>query len=383
MSEFIALAGMGGTASMVPAGRRSHPGTAVHCEIRPLASCDGIAAEWADLAARAIEPNPFLDPGFALTAAQHLVSFRDVALMLLWQGEAERQPRRLIGLVPFRRRQRLFAAEALDEFADPRLFNGTPLIDSTFMAPALSALLRAWRREAGPTAGLTFPAVDPAGPFAAALIRIARRHGFVADWQGLGMPGPQLADMAVVAEARTALEAQGTLRLEKPSTLADRRDAVEMLLALEASGRRGQTGRATLQDIREAAFLRSMTRSLSRQKLCRIALLMLDERPIAAALTLGRAPTNWLYLAAGDDSLAPAEPLALLLAMMNKAAPARQIRLAGGLRIFGAESDGFGTLRLSHRRAGTPADLAARIQRRIGQSLFRTRSDQPATQADR
>lgn len=373
MSKIMALASVGGTASMMPTGARSHPGTAVHCEIRPLSSCDGIVGEWADLAARAIEPNPFLDPGFALAAAQHLVSFRDVALMLLWQGEAARQQRRLIGLVPFRRRQRLFAAEALDEFADPRLFNGTPLIDSTFVAPALSALLRAWRREAGPTAGLTFPAVDPAGPFATALIRIARRHGFTADWQDIGLPGPRLADSAGPREARTALEAQGTLRLEEPSTLAGRRDAVEILLALEASGQRGQTGRATLQDIREAAFLRSMSRNLSRQKLCRIALLMLDEKPIAAALTLGRAPSRWLYLAAGDDGLAPARPLALLLAMMRKAAPARSIRLAGGLPIFEAVSGGFGTLRLNHRRAGTPADLAARIRRRIGQSLFRPR----------
>jgi len=380
MSEIIALAGRGST---VPTGSRSHPGTAVHREIRPLASCDGIVGEWADLAARAIEPNPFLDPGFALAAAQHLVSFRDVALMLLWQGEAGRQPRRLIGLVPFRRRQRLFAAEALDEFADPRLLNGTPLIDGSFVAPALSALLRAWRKEAGPTAGLTFPAIDPAGPFAAALMRIARRHGFVADWQGLGMPSPRLTGQANLAEARAALEARGMLRLEEPSTLAGRRDAVEILLALEASGRRGQTGRATLQDIREAAFLRSMSRSLSRQKLCRIALLMLDERPIAAALTLGRSSTGWLYLAADDDDLAAARPLALLLAMMRKAAPSRQIRLAGGLPIFGAESEGFGTLRLNHRRAGTPADLAARIRRRIGQSLFRARSDQLAPQADR
>lgn len=376
MSEIIALASLGGTASMMPTVLRSLPGMAIHCEIRPLASCDGIVREWADLAARAIEPNPFLDPGFALAAAQHLVSFRDVALMLLWQGEAGRQSRRLIGLVPFRRRERLFAAEALDEFADPRLLNGTPLIDDTFAAPALSALFRVRRREAGPTAGLTFPAIDPAGPFATALIRIAGKQGFVADWQALGMPSPRLAGQASLAEARAKLEARGTLRLEEPSTLAGRRDAVEILLALEASGRRGQTGRATLQDIREAAFLRSMSRSLSRQKLCRIALLMLDDRPIAAALTLGRGSSHWLYLAADDDGLAPAKPLALLLAMMRKAAPARQIRLAGGLPIFGAESDGFGTLRLSHRRAGTPADLAARIRRRIGQSLFRARSDQ-------
>ena len=374
MSEIMALAGTGAamstTASSPP---RLHPGTAVHCEIRPLGSCADIIGEWADLATRAIEPNPFLDPGFALAAAQHLVSFRDVALMLLWQGGPGGQSRRLIGLAPFRRRQRLFAAEALDEFADPRLLNGTPLIDATFVAPALSALLRAWRGEAGPTAGLTFHAIDPGGPFAAALTGLARRHGFLADWHSLGRPDAQFTAPTDLREARAAFEAHGTLRLEEPSTLAGRRDAVEILLALEASGRRGRTGSATLQDIREAAFLRSMSRGLSRQKLCRIALLMLDEIPIAAALTIGRSPASWLYLAADEDALARARPLALLLAMMRKTAPSRQIRLAGGLPVFGAKSDGFATLRLSHRRAGTPADLAARISRRVGQSLFRPR----------
>ena len=376
MSEFMAPAGRGGTASAVISGPGAHSGTAVRCEIRALASCDGMVEEWADLAARTIEPNPFLDPGFALAAAQHLVAFREVALMLLWRGEAGRQPGRLVGLVPFRRRPRLFAGEALDQFADPRLLNGTPLIDATFVSPALSALLGAWRREAGPTAGLSFPAIDPAGPFAAALMRVAPRHGFAAEWQGPGLPSSRLADMTGSGEVRAALEAKGTLRLEEPSTLAGRRDAVEILLALEASGQRGQTGRATLQDIREAAFLRSMSRSLSRHKLCRIALLMLDDKPIAAALTLGRAPVRWLYLAAGDDGLAPAAPLTLLLTMMCKAAAARQIRLAGGVPILGTASEGFGTLRLNHRRAGTPADLAARIRRRIGQSLFRARADQ-------
>ncbi|MCO5090860.1 GNAT family N-acetyltransferase [Bosea sp. (in: a-proteobacteria)] len=331
------------------------PDAAIHSELRPLSECEAIRREWTELAGRALEANPCLEPGFALPAAQHLVSFRDAALMLLWQGDPGSQRRHLVGLVPCRRRRRLFAAEALEGFADPRLMNGTPLIDGNLAAPALAAFLRGWQ---GPAAGsFTLSGLDPAGAFAATLARVAEGQGVTLAWQPL--PGHRPAAPAAEESPRE----KGRLSLVEAINQADRRDAVEIMLALEASGARGRAGQATLQDTREVGFLRSMSRDLGRRKLCRPTLLTLDGRPIAGALTLGRGASSWLYLGVADEAFAPLAPLAVLLAMMRKAAPSRRILLPGG----------FGTLRLAGPRPQRPAALAARLGERIGRPLFRLR----------
>ena len=377
MGGIMALAGVGhsGPSIGIPAATR-RPQAVVRGEVRPLSACGDIARQWSNLAARALEPNPCLEPGFLLPAAQHLIAFRDAALLLLWQAAPEPEGRRLIGLVPLRQRRRIFGATTLEGFSDRRLLNGTPLIDKDQAAVALSGLLRQQREAGTGRLDLTLSAIDPAGSFAATLARIAVGQGVAVDWLERTGVRPDLAGPSRLAIAQEALAARGKLSLREPRALSARRDAVEILLALEASGAYARSGRATLQDTREAAFLRSMSRHLGRQKLCRVALLMLDEQPIAAALTLGRGACCWLYLAVEDETLAAFAPLSLLLTLMRGAAPARQILLSSGLPLFGAQRDGFGNMRLTSGMPRSPAELAARMGRRIAQSLFRPR---PAT----
>jgi hypothetical protein len=336
------------------------PDAAIHSELRPLGECEAIRREWADLSGRALEANPCLDPGFALAAAQHLVSFRDAALLLLWQGDPGSERRRLVGLVPCRRRRHLFAPETVEGFADPRLLNGTPLIDHSVAEPALTAFLRGWQGHGHAAGSFPLSGVDPTGAFAATLAQVAERHGVNLAWQHQTEAPP--------AAAEKSLRGMGRLSLVEAANQTDRRDAVEIMLALEASGARGRAGKATLQDTREVGFLRSMSRDLGRRKLCRIALLTLDGRPIAGALTLGAAASSWLYLGVGDEAFAPLEPLAVLLAMMRKAAPSRRILVPGG------QGEGSSTLRLTWpQRPRRPADLAARLGERLHRPLFRLR----------
>jgi len=352
------------------------PDAAIYSELRALSACDAIRHEWADLASRALEANPCIEPGFALAAAQHLVSFRDAELMLLWQGDPSSERRRLVGLVPCRTRRHVFAADTLEGFADPRLLNGTPLLDNTFAAPALAAFLRDWRRCSHATEAFSLSGIDPAGAFASTLARVADGQGVAVGWQPLVGRRLELPPTAHIATSDETLRDKGRLILAEATNQADRRDAVEILLAIEASGSRGRAGKATLQDTREVGFLRSMSRDLGRQKLCRIAVLVLDERPIAAALTLGKGPSCWLYHGVGDEVYAELEPLPMLLAMMRKAQPSRQILLPGGLPLFGARDEAFGTITLTRRpqqRARRPADLAMRLRERITRALFRPR----------
>lgn len=377
MSTIRALAATEGSATAaLPSLPLPRPDATIYSELRALSACDAIRHEWADLASRALEANPCLEPGFALAAAQHLVSFRDAELMLLWQGDPSSERRRLVGLVPCRARRHIFAADTLDGFADPRLLNGTPLLDSTFAAPALAAFLRDWRRCSHATEAFSLSGIDPAGAFATTLARVADGQGVAVGWQPLVGRRLELPPTARIATSDEALRDKGRLILAEATNQADRRDAVEILLAIEASGSRGRAGKATLQDTREVGFLRSMSRDLGRQKLCRVAVLVLDDRPIAAALTLGKGSSCWLYHGVGDEAYAALEPLPMLLAMMRKAQPSRQILLPGGLPLFGARDEAFGTISLTRRRAqGTrrPVDLAARMREKIVRSLFRPR----------
>jgi len=376
MSMITALAATDGIATAAAPRPLPHPDAAIHSELRALGACESIREEWADLAGRALEANPCLEPGFALAAAQHLVSFRDADVMLLWQGDPQSERRRLVGLVPCRTRRHLLAPATLEGFADPRLLNGTPLLDHTFAAPALAAFLRGWRGRSHAAEAFSLSGIDPAGAFATTLARVADGHGVAVGWRPLVGRRLELPPTVCIAVSDEILRDKGRLILAEATNQADRRDAVEIMLAIEASGSRGKAGKATLQNNREVAFLRCMSRDLGRQKLCRIAVLVLDDKPIAAALTLGKGASCWLYHGVGDEAHAALEPLPMLLAMMRKAQPSRQILLPGGLPLFGARDEAFGTITLTRRplrRAPRPADLAIRMRERLARALFRPR----------
>ena len=71
--------------------------TAFTAEWRWLSDLIPITDEWRDLARRALEPNVFYEPGFALAAAAEFGN--DVGAVLVWSGT---RPRKLLGFFPAR-----------------------------------------------------------------------------------------------------------------------------------------------------------------------------------------------------------------------------------------------------------------------------------------
>ena len=65
---------------------------------------DGHRAAWRALADRAVEPNPFLEPDFALSAALHLPPGQRPEFVLVWQGAGFEPRARLIGVIAVERR---------------------------------------------------------------------------------------------------------------------------------------------------------------------------------------------------------------------------------------------------------------------------------------
>ena len=89
-------------ASAIASARRAtvadrYAANSLAVEWRSVAELEPIADAWRELAARALEPNVFYEPAFALPAAN--VFGRDAGALLVWSGTS---PRKLLGFFPAR-----------------------------------------------------------------------------------------------------------------------------------------------------------------------------------------------------------------------------------------------------------------------------------------
>lgn len=292
-------------------------------ERRTLAACAAIEAEWRDLATRAIEANPFFEPDFALPAAQHLVDFRDTPVLLVWSGATA--SRRLLGFVPARLQRRLLGHDELTGLSNPRLGIATPLIDQDQAERVVAALLHApGRWGLANTQNLQLQRLDLDGPLLRSVMRVAQHTGHAVSLE----PAPEPASIMGAPDLtslRHGLSRHGKLGFAESSSRQELRDMVELHLALEASGSLARAGAAVLQDIRESAFLRAMTRNLAGSHRCRVGLLNLDDKPVAGAILIGKGPRLWLYSGVEDDRFISFAPLAQLVAWLGRRGRQREI----------------------------------------------------------
>lgn len=344
----------------------ARPGAACHVESRRLSACGEIAASWSALARRAVTANPFFEPGFLLPAAQHLVAFREVSVLLVWQDGAGAQERRLVGFMPYRRKARMLRPESVTGCEDARLLCDWPLIDREGALPAAGALLRALKVSGMIGEGLRLHALAPDNPLRLTLASAARLEGLAVT---ASLHPPRVPSASDAPAQRFSLQ--------EARNQSELRDGVEILMALEASGATGRAGGATVQDNRESAFLRAMSRNLAREKLCRVSLLMDEARPVAAALTLGRGKRRWLYKAAAEEAGTARETrdrLEGLLALIRQGSPGLEL-LGLGDRLAlpaGAEA-AVHDLAFGEASPRRPVDLARRLRAGLDRSLFRLR----------
>ncbi|MFN3671754.1 MAG: GNAT family N-acetyltransferase [Bosea sp. (in: a-proteobacteria)] len=357
----------GSAGSAADPGSGAEPSGPLMAELRPLAACADIRAEWTSLAARAIEPNLFFEPDFVLAATQHLVAFGEAAAVLVWQGPEDAPRRRLLGLFPCFRRNRLFGSDELVGFSDRRIANGAPLIDAAMAQPVIETAL-SLRHEGMPVGrGLVLRQIALDSPILTPMLAAAERLGLSAT---LRPSKPMVRQAGLdLARARATLERRGELSLTETSARGEVRDAVELVLALDASGASGRSGAAALQDTREVGFLRALTRGLARQRQCRLALLALDGEPIAGAILLGRARASYFYMGAQDDAHADCAPLRVLLALLRQNA-GRTILNTSSLEPPLVET-ATAELQLKPQAAMTPRDLAGRAREALRRSFSR------------
>ena len=283
-----------------------------------LAALAGFRDEWRDLAGRALEPNVFYDPAFALAAAR--IFGADAGAVLVWSKTA---PQRLIGLFPARIERRYGVRTALTGWTHPYAPFGVPLVDREEAEAAIVAFLDRVEADDRLPKLVLLPFIATEGPFMATLSRVLDRHGgaiepFGAHARALLAPRSEphtYLDRALTHKKHKELRRQrrrlldrGQLKVLAAQTPDEIPRALNDYLALEASGWKGRAGTAAGQHADLRAFMRDAIEALAADGHARIDRLMQHGRPLAATITLRSGTTAWFWKIAYAEEVARASP---------------------------------------------------------------------------
>ena len=299
-------------------------------EWRRLGELGAIEHEWRDLGRRALEPNVFYEPDFALAAAP--VFGRDVGAILVWSGT---RPRKLLGFFPARIETRRYGLKlpVLVGWTHPYGPFGTPLVEREAAEPVIAAWLGHLAADPSLPGLLLLPLIDEDGPFAATLGAILRRAQIqCADFnrhrRALLAPHGDRSlyiQHAVGGRRRQNLRRYGRRLAEKGAVLfttAFKVPAVaagiEDFFAVEASGWKGRAGTAAADhdDIRR--FIKAAVTGLAAEEKVSISRMLFDGRPIAVMVTLRSGESAWCWKAAYDEAFARFSPGVLLTVALTE-----------------------------------------------------------------
>lgn len=299
--------------------------------IEPLEKLAADLAGWRNLAARAIEPNPFYEPEFLLAAARHLGHARRLRLLVIRDAAGT-----LAGLMPLHRplarEGLLFGASSL--YANAYTSLSAPLLAGGMEDAALEAALEAIPAATGHRY-LLFPMLARRGAVAACLRRIAARRGYpMAPLAAQERPILRLPPADEPRPGRSLrrkarlLAARGDIRFElvtgdDPGFPA----ALEQFLQLEARGWKGRRGTALGCAVNTRDFAREAFAPRAGGVL--IERLTLDEAPLALNLSLVSGEAAYTLKAAYDEDFEAFSPGALLdsrsHALMSMAGTIRRV----------------------------------------------------------
>ncbi len=278
-------------------------------------------AEWSNLIRRALEPNVFLEPDFALTLAQHMPPAHRPVFLFVTKRHAD--PRRDLLIAIFVLNAGAAGVGLIARAWQPNLMAlGTPLIDTQCGGETVDALFDWLARQRG-SAAMLFLSLPAEGPVARLLhARQTSRGVGVRPFNGhMRAVLKNQTDTDVSWHGHASVKHQKELRRQHRrlaecgeltwTSAADPtevRRAFETFLTLEASGWKGRRGAALLRDPGLAAFSRVMTRSMARSQSCRIDALELNRQPVAMGVVLNSGRHSALWKIAYDETYAAYSP---------------------------------------------------------------------------
>jgi CelD/BcsL family acetyltransferase involved in cellulose biosynthesis len=303
---------------------------ALAVEWRELSGLGAVVTAWRELAARALEPNAFYEPAFALEAAALFGA--DAGAVLVWSGTS---PRRLLGFFPARREPRRYGIRlpVLVGWTHPYAPLGTPLVEREAAEPVIAAWLDHVAGNRQLPGLLLLPFLTKEGPLAAILDAILRRAQMPAadlndHRRAQLVPGDdRLHYLEHTLGRRRHKELRRSVRrladigallfitATEPAAVAA---ALEDFLKLEARGWKGQTGTAALCRDDTRRFMTAAVHGLAAEGKVAISRILIDGRTIAATITLRSADAAWFWKIAYDEECARYSPGVVLTSAVTE-----------------------------------------------------------------
>ena len=280
-------------------------------------------AEWRALAERAIEPNGYYLPAWELAVNASARGRTGVLALSAWrEASPAGGAAALIGLLPVVSLWRAcrIPLPALAS-ASPYGTLCTPLLDRGLAEEAVRRLMN--EAHASGAHALILRDVSLSGAAMKAFAHVLREDGLqpiivhshlrafldarrpAAEVLRDALSGKKLKELR---RQRNRLAEHGDVRFEVARNPADVSRAVEIFLALEASGWKGECGTALRQDEGDARFIRRATRDLAETGQCEIVTMHAGDTPVAAAVVLRHQDRAFYFKLGIDERFAKFSP---------------------------------------------------------------------------
>jgi CelD/BcsL family acetyltransferase involved in cellulose biosynthesis len=299
-------------------------------ELTPFASLATLIEPWTALAARAVEPNVFLEPAFALAAAP--VFGTNVQVGLVW---SQSSPRELLGLFPIRVESRRYGLPLpiLASWVHAYGPFGTPLVHRDAVEPVISAWLDHIAADRSLPSLMLLSYINDDGAFAAALDRVVASRDMpvaVFDRHQRALLAPEenragYVDRSIAPKQRRELARKwrrlqdgGTTEFAQAPNPAAAATALDNFFRLEASGWKGRIGTAAAKNERIHQFIVRALRALVAQDQAMIHQVRVGDQTIASAVTLRSGNSAWGWKIAYDETFARQSPGVQLLVRLTE-----------------------------------------------------------------
>jgi CelD/BcsL family acetyltransferase involved in cellulose biosynthesis len=288
----------------------------------PLAAV--AASQWRALSERVNEPNGYYLPDWELAVNASARGRTGVSALTAWsEASATRDGApRLTGLLPVISMWRAYKIPlpALVS-ADPYGTLCTPLLDRDAADDAAFRLMQQARNAGAHALILHDVALD--GAAMKAFADVSRQAGMrprllqshvracldaTRDADELLREALGQKKLKELRRQRNRLAEHGAVRFDVARAPAEIAAAVEMFLALEASGWKARRGTALVQHDGDAAFVRRATSALAERGQCEVVSLHAGDTPVAAAIVLRHQDRAFYFKLGIDERFAKLSP---------------------------------------------------------------------------